>query len=133
NEGRGYVLRRMLRRTIRYLRLLGAGDERYMHDLTATTTDALSGLYSELLIDAEHIHTVIDAEEASSLGTLRTGTAIFDMAVAEAKRKGLTVLPGSRAFQLHDTYGFPIDLTLEMASEQGLTVDEEGFRRLMKE
>src|SRR5690606_8842565 len=74
-----------------------------------------------------------DAEEASFLGTLRTGTAIFDAAVEETKRKGKTALSGDQAFQLHDTYGFPIDLTLEMAAEQGLQVDEEGFRRLMQE
>lgn len=133
NEGRGYVLRRMLRRTIRNLRLLGAGDERYMHELTATTIDVMSTLYPELKSSAPNIHAVIDAEEASFLGTLRTGTAIFDVAVQEAKRRGEGVLSGAKAFQLHDTYGFPIDLTLEMASEQGLKVDEEGFRRLMQE
>ncbi|WP_214416816.1 alanine--tRNA ligase [Sphaerisporangium fuscum] len=133
NEGRGYVLRRMLRRAIRNLRLLGAGDERYMHELTATTIEAMGALYPELKADAAHIHTVIDAEETSFLGTLRTGTAIFDAAVEETKRKGAATLAGSQAFQLHDTYGFPIDLTLEMAAEQGLQVDEEGFRRLMKE
>ncbi|MFC7388046.1 alanine--tRNA ligase [Sphaerisporangium rhizosphaerae] len=133
NEGRGYVLRRMLRRAIRNLRLLGAGEERYMHELTATTIEAMGQQYPELKADAAHLHTVIDAEEVSFLGTLRTGTAIFDAAVEETKRKGTATLAGSQAFQLHDTYGFPIDLTLEMASEQGLQVDEEGFRRLMDE
>ncbi|MGW4643532.1 alanine--tRNA ligase [Sphaerisporangium sp. NPDC004334] len=133
NEGRGYVLRRMLRRAIRNLRLLGAGEERYMHELTATTIEAMGRQYPELKSDAAHIHTVIDAEETSFLGTLRTGTAIFDAAVEETKRKGTATLAGGQAFQLHDTYGFPIDLTLEMASEQGLQVDEEGFRRLMDE
>ncbi|MFI6323147.1 alanine--tRNA ligase [Nonomuraea sp. NPDC050556] len=133
NEGRGYVLRRILRRSIRNLRLLGSGDERYMHELTATTIDAMGETYPELKVDAPQIHGIIDAEEASFLGTLRTGTAIFDVAVEETKRKGQSTLAGAQAFQLHDTYGFPIDLTLEMASEQGLQVDEEGFRRLMKE
>ncbi|MFC0863904.1 alanine--tRNA ligase [Sphaerimonospora cavernae] len=133
NEGRGYVLRRMLRRAIRNLRLLGAGEERYMHELTAVTIDALGEQYPDLKADAANIHTVIDAEEASFLGTLRTGTAIFDAAVEETKRKGRAVLGGDQAFQLHDTYGFPIDLTLEMAAEQGLQVEEEGFRRLMQE
>ncbi|GII95310.1 alanine--tRNA ligase [Sinosporangium siamense] len=133
NEGRGYVLRRMLRRAIRNLRLLGAGEERYMHELTATTIEVMAEQYQQLKADAANIHTVIDAEEASFLGTLRTGTAIFDAAVEETKRKGAPVLSGSQAFQLHDTYGFPIDLTLEMAVEQGLKVDEDGFRRLMKE
>lgn len=133
NEGRGYVLRRILRRAVRNLRLLGAGEERYMHELTAVTIEVMSDQYPELKADAPQIHGVIDAEESSFLGTLRTGTAIFDVAVEEIKRKGRGTLAGDQAFQLHDTYGFPIDLTLEMASEQGLKVDEEGFRRLMKE
>ena len=76
---------------------------------------------------------MIDAEEATFLSTLRTGSAIFDAAVGETRRRGAATLSGEQAFQLHDTYGFPIDLTLEMASEQGLAVDEEGFRRLMAE
>ncbi|WP_062357385.1 alanine--tRNA ligase [Herbidospora yilanensis] len=133
NEGRGYVLRRMLRRAIRNLRLLGSGEERYMHELTATTIGTMGEQYHDLISDAAQIHGVIDAEEASFLGTLRTGTTIFDTAVAESKKAHTSVLSGDKAFQLHDTYGFPIDLTLEMAAEQGLKVDEEGFRRLMAE
>ncbi|MEV0594780.1 alanine--tRNA ligase [Nonomuraea cavernae] len=133
NEGRGYVLRRILRRSVRNLRLLGSGDERYMHELTDVAIDVMGEQYPELKADAPQIHGVIDAEEASFLGTLRTGTAIFDVAVEETKRKSGSTISGDQAFQLHDTYGFPIDLTLEMASEHGLKVDEEGFRRLMKE
>ncbi|WP_433429895.1 alanine--tRNA ligase [Nonomuraea sp. CA-141351] len=133
NEGRGYVLRRILRRSVRNLRLLGSGDDRYMHELTDVAINVMGEQYPELKVDAPQIHGVIDAEEASFLGTLRTGTAIFDVAVEETKRKSVTTLSGEQAFQLHDTYGFPIDLTLEMAAEQGLKVDEEGFRRLMKE
>src|SRR6185437_7058016 len=89
--------------------------------------------FPELRRDAANIHTVIDAEESAFAGTLRTGTAIFDVAVEETRRKHAKVLSGAQAFQLHDTYGFPIDLTLEMAAEQGLSVDEEGFRALMGE
>ena len=133
NEGRGYVLRRLLRRTVRNLRLLGSGDQRLMHTLTDVAINVMGEQYEELKNDAPQIHGVIDAEEASFLGTLRTGTAIFDVAVEETKRRKSGTLPGEQAFQLHDTYGFPIDLTLEMAAEQGLKVDEEGFRRLMKE
>jgi alanyl-tRNA synthetase len=142
NEGGGYILRRVLRRSIRNMRLLsgghrgGAGSgggERFMHELTEAAIEAMSPLYPELRRDAANIHTVIDAEEAAFAGTLRTGTAIFDAAVEETKRKHDPVLSGAQAFQLHDTYGFPIDLTLEMAAEQGLHVDEEGFRRLMAE
>jgi alanyl-tRNA synthetase len=140
NEGRGYVLRRIVRRSIRNLRLLAGGQrgggsatsgERYMHELTAVAIDAMGELYPELRRDAANLHTVIDAEEAAFASTLRTGTAIFDASVEELKRKDSRTLPGAQAFQLHDTYGFPIDLTLEMAAEQGLSVDEEGFRRLM--
>jgi alanyl-tRNA synthetase len=142
NEGRGYVLRRILRRSVRDLRLLagsqrggdggrGGSGEHYLHDLASVAISALGDQYPELLTDAPHIHTVLDAEESAFLSTLRTGTAIFDAAVEEVGRKGERTLSGAQAFQLHDTYGFPIDLTLEMASEQGLSVDEEGFRSLM--
>src|SRR6201995_4618385 len=142
NEGRGYVLRRILRRSIRNLRMLSGGqrggggrgsasDEHFLHDLGATAIEAMAPLYPELRRDAANIHTVLDAEEAAFLGTLRTGTAIFDAAVEETRRRKSPRFSGEQAFQLHDTYGFPIELTLEMAEEQGLSVDEEGFRRLM--
>ena len=139
NEGRGYVLRRILRRSIRNLRMLaggqrggagGAGD-RYLPELGTTAIEAMAPLYPELRRDAGNIQTVLDAEETAFLGTLRTGTAIFDAAMEETRRKKSHRLSGEQAFQLHDTYGFPIELTLEMAEEQGLSVDEEGFRRLM--
>jgi alanyl-tRNA synthetase len=147
NEGRGYVLRRILRRSIRNLRLLagsqrggaggslsrGGNDERYLHELASVAISALGDQYTELLRDAPHIHTVVDAEESAFLGTLRTGTAMFDATVEETKRSGAQTIGGGQAFQLHDTYGFPIDLTLEMAAEQGLQVDEPEFRRLMTE
>ncbi len=142
NEGRGYVLRRLLRRSVRNLRMLSGGQrggaggssgggEHYLHDLGGTAIEAMAPLYPELRRDAANIFTVLDAEEAAFLGTLRTGTAIFDAAMEETRRKKSTTLSGEQAFQLHDTYGFPIELTLEMAGEQGLIVDEEGFRRLM--
>jgi alanyl-tRNA synthetase len=145
NEGRGYVLRRILRRSMQKLRLLsgaqrggsghsrGGEDERFMHELSSVAIEALGQQYAELIRDAPHIHTVIDAEEAAFLATLRTGSAIFDAAVEETRRRGAPTIRGEQAFQLHDTYGFPIDLTLEMASEQGLAVDEDEFRRLMGE
>jgi alanyl-tRNA synthetase len=138
NEGAGYVLRRLLRRSVRNLRLLsggqrGSGDERFLHELTGTAVEAYGPQFPDLLRNAANIQTVIDAEEAAFSSTLRTGSTIFDMAVAEVKRRGGGELGGDQAFQLHDTYGFPIDLTLEMAAEQGLKVDEDGFRRLMTE
>ena len=137
NEGRGYVLRRILRRSIYNLRLLAGGqrgggsDGRYLHELADTAIGVMADQFPELRIEAPRIVGVIDAEESTFLSTLRTGSAIFDAAVGETKRRGTTSLSGEQAFQLHDTYGFPIDLTLEMAGEQGLAVDEDGFRRLM--
>ena len=132
NEGRGYVLRRMLRRAVRSMRLLGAG-EPVMRDLVAATIGAMGPSYPELVTDRGRIDTVAVVEEESFLATLRTGTTLFDTAVAQTRRAGGTVLAGEQAFALHDTYGFPIDLTLEMAAEAGLSVDSDGFRRLMAE
>ncbi|MGH3904905.1 MAG: alanine--tRNA ligase [Pseudonocardiaceae bacterium] len=132
NEGRGYILRRILRRAVRAMRLLGS-QEPVVHDLVARTIAAMSPAYPELTTDAGRIDAIAVAEEASFLQTLKSGTAIFDLATGETRRAGSTVLSSDKAFQLHDTYGFPIDLTLEMAAEQGLSVDEDGFRRLMNE
>ncbi|MGH3977509.1 MAG: alanine--tRNA ligase [Pseudonocardiaceae bacterium] len=132
NEGRGYILRRIMRRAIRAMRLLGCQDPA-VHELVSRTVEAMSPTYPELATDRGRIDAVAVAEEASFLQTLRSGTALFDMATEQIRRAGGTVLAGEQAFQLHDTYGFPIDLTLEMAAEQGLSVDEDGFRRLMAE
>ncbi len=132
NEGRGYVLRRLLRRVVRNMRLLGASDPS-MDPLMETTILVMAPQYPELNDEARRISSVAVQEEAAFLQTLRTGTQIFDLAAAEVRSNGGGILPGDQAFELHDTYGFPIDLTLEMAREQGLDVDEEGFRRLMAE
>ena len=132
NEGRGYVLRRMMRRTIRNMRLLGTNDP-VMSDLTVAAIGAMGPQYPELVTDQKRILAVSVAEEESFLQTLKSGTQIFDMASADLKNKKVSVLPGEDVFKLHDTYGFPFDLTLEMAREQGLEVDESGFTRLMKE
>ncbi|HVE98088.1 MAG TPA: alanine--tRNA ligase [Mycobacteriales bacterium] len=131
NEGRGYVLRRIMRRTVRAMRLLGAADPT-MGDLVGTAIEAMGPQYPNLVTDSERILEVAVGEEASFLETVAKGATLFEQAVPEA-RTGGGVLSGERAFQLHDTYGFPIDLTLEMAAEQGLAVDEDGFRRLMAE
>src|SRR3954465_14553513 len=132
NEGRGYVLRRLLRRAVRSMRLLGVED-RVLPELLPVSRDKMSLSYPEVATDWERIATIAYAEEDAFRQTLRTGTTIFDLAAQEVKAHGQTQLSGSKAFALHDTYGFPIDLTLEMAAEQGLAVDEEGFRRLMNE
>ncbi|MCU1599826.1 MAG: alaS [Frankiales bacterium] len=131
NEGRGYVLRRIVRRAIRAMRLLGAHDP-VIEPLITASIQAMGPQYPALVTDTERIQAVAKAEEASFLETISKGSTIFDQSVPEAKAAG-GVLSGSKAFQLHDTYGFPIDLTLEMAQEAGLTVDEAGFRSLMQE
>jgi alanyl-tRNA synthetase len=132
NEGRGYVLRRMMRRTIRNMRLLGSMDP-IMSELTVAAIGAMGPQYPELVTDSKRILSVSVSEEESFLQTLKSGTQIFDVASAALKKSKSSVLPGEDAFKLHDTYGFPFDLTLEMAREEGLEVDEDGFRRLMKE
>jgi alanyl-tRNA synthetase len=132
NEGRGYVLRRIMRRVTRNMRLLGAPEET-MHPLIASAIEAMAPQYPELREQSGRIHTVADAEEVAFLRTLRAGTTILDNAVNETKKAGATTLSGEQAFALHDTYGFPIDLTLEMAAEQGIEVDRDEFRRLMNE
>ncbi|MEU5834095.1 alanine--tRNA ligase [Streptomyces diacarni] len=132
NEGRGYVLRRIMRRAIRNMRILGATGP-VAQDLIDVVIETMGQQYPELITDRKRIETVALAEEAAFLKTLKAGTNILDGAVTETKQSGGTVLSGDKAFLLHDTWGFPIDLTLEMAAEQGLSVDERGFRRLMKE
>src|SRR3954451_19016292 len=132
NEGRGYVLRRIVRRAVRSMRLLGV-QEPVLPQLLPVSRDAMGPSYPELASDFERISTYAYAEEEAFLQTLKAGTTILDVAVAETKQGGGAQLSGDKAFQLHDTYGFPIDLTLEMAAEQGLQVDEVGFRPLMAE
>ena len=132
NEGRGYVLRRMMRRTIRNMRILGAGDPT-SRELVGAAIGAMGAQYPELIENQERITAVTMNEEESFLTTLKSGTQIFDVAASSSKKSHSEKLDGETVFKLHDTYGFPFDLTLEMASEQGLSVDEEGFRKLMKE
>ncbi|GAB3445329.1 alanine--tRNA ligase [Phycicoccus ginsengisoli] len=132
NEGRGYVLRRMLRRAVRSMRLLGF-DEPSLPLLLPVSMERMSQSYPELRDGFERISQIAYAEEDAFRRTLAAGTTILDTAVTRTKQSGGSTLPGDQAFQLHDTYGFPIDLTLEMAAEQGLEVDREGFTRLMQE
>ncbi|HEV8555255.1 MAG TPA: alanine--tRNA ligase [Actinophytocola sp.] len=132
NEGRGYVLRRLLRRIVRSVRLLGV-QEPVLGEFAAVVRTTMGAFYPNLVSDFDRIDAIVRNEEDTFLSTLTSGSRIFDLAATETRQGGGDVLPGDKAFQLHDTYGFPIDLTLEMAAEQGLTVDEEGFRRLMAE
>ena len=130
NEGRGYVLRRIMRRAIRAMRLLG-WQEPALPLLLPVARDCMAPSYPELATDFDRISQYAYAEEDAFLSTLRAGTTILDTAISTAKQQGSPSLSGDQAFQLHDTYGFPIDLTLEIAAEQGLAVDSAGFRRLM--
>jgi alanyl-tRNA synthetase len=132
NEGRGYVLRRMLRRAVRSMRLLGF-DDPCLPELLPISLERMKQSYPELESGFGRISQIAYAEEEAFRRTLAAGTTILDTAVARTKQTGGATLPGDQAFQLHDTYGFPIDLTLEMAQEQGLQVDREGFTRLMQE
>jgi len=132
NEGRGYVLRRLLRRTIRSARLLGV-TEPVMPTVMGVVRDLMSESYPELATDYDRIERVAVAEEKAFLRTIASGSKLFEVAAAELAEDGARTVPGSVAFTLHDTQGFPIDLTLEMAAEAGLTVDVAEFERLMRE
>jgi alanyl-tRNA synthetase len=132
NDGRGYVLRRLLRRVIRSAKLLGIEDP-IVGDLMATVRDAMGPSYPELVADFDRIRRIAVAEETAFNRTLQSGSRLFDEVAVATKASGTGVLSGADAFTLHDTYGFPIELTLEMAAEAGLQVDEGGFRELMAE
>ena len=132
NEGRGYVLRRMMRRTIRNMRLLGSQDL-VIGELMKSSIKAMGPQYPELIKDSKRILSVAESEEDTFIQTLKSGTSIFDIAAEQSKGAKSKSLSADTAFKLHDTYGFPFDLTLEMAREQGLEVDEVGFKKLMNE
>ncbi|CAN5646613.1 alanine--tRNA ligase [soil metagenome] len=132
NDGRGYVLRRLLRRVIRSAKLLGI-DTPIVAQLMTTVRDAMGPSYPELVTDFDRIQRIAVAEEKAFNRTLAAGSQLFDNAARSTRSAGASELSGTDAFTLHDTYGFPIDLTLEMASEAGLSVDESGFRELMNE
>ena len=132
NDGRGYVLRRLLRRIVRSARLLGA-EQPTMGDFVDTVLATMTPSYPVLAEQTSEIRAAAVAEEQAFLGTLAEGSRKFEDAATATRGAGRTVIAGSEAFALHDTYGFPIDLTLEMAAEAGLSVDEQGFADLMAE
>ncbi len=132
NEWRGYILRRLMRRTVRAMRLMGV-DAATFGELFPASRDAMKAAYPEVSDAFDRISRLAYAEEETFLRTLSGGTTILDVAVGETKAKGGERIAGDTAFLLHDTFGFPIDLTLEMAEENGLTVDREAFDRLMLE
>ncbi|MBN9168567.1 MAG: alanine--tRNA ligase, partial [Microbacterium sp.] len=132
NEGRGYILRRLMRRSIRSMRLLGV-DGPTFPELFAASRDAMKDAYPVVETDWQRISQYAFAEEETFLRTLAAGSTILDLAVEETKTQGGAAISGPEAFLLHDTYGFPIDLTLEVAEEAGLTVDRAAFDALMQE
>lgn len=132
NEGRGYVLRRLLRRSVRSMRLLGVHDPSFP-ELFAASKSAMSAAYPDVAKEYDRVRGLAVAEEESFLKTLEAGTTILDVAVSATQTAGEPALAGDTAFLLHDTYGFPIDLTLEIAEESGLSVDRESFDALMGE
>ncbi len=132
NEGRGYVLRRLLRRAARHGKLLGVNDP-FLYEVCDTVIHENEGHYPELREKQGYITKVIRVEEENFAKTIDGGLRIFSEMLAGHKERGEQVFSGADAFKLYDTYGFPIDLTLEMAEDEGLTVDQEAFHQLMEE
>ena len=132
NEGRGYVLRRLLRRAARHGKLLGVNDP-FLYQVVDTVIHENECQYADLREKQTYITKVIRTEEESFARTIDGGMRIFGEMLTEHQAKGETVFSGADAFKLYDTFGFPIDLTAEMAADEGLTVDEEAFRKLMQD
>ena len=130
NEGRGYVLRRLLRRAARHGKLLGV-NEPFLYKVVDTVVHENEGQYPDLKEKQSYITKVIRTEEENFARTIDGGIRIYNEMLASHKEKGETVFSGADAFKLYDTFGFPIDLTAEMAAEEGMTVDEEAFQSLM--
>ncbi|MFE2495654.1 alanine--tRNA ligase [Streptomyces scopuliridis] len=131
-DGRGYVLRRLMRRAIRHARLLGI-DGPVLPTVTASVIDNLGDVWPELTGQAALIEQVVAAEEESFSRTLAQGTRLLDAAISRTQHSGSAALPGETAFELADTYGFPVELTVEAARDAGLTVDEDRFATLLDE
>lgn len=132
NEGRGYVLRRLLRRAARHGKLLNI-DRQFLYEVAGTVIDASKSAYPELEEKREYITKIIKKEEERFDATIDNGIVVLNGYIESAKNNGETVISGDSAFKLHDTYGFPLDLTIEMAEEQGLSVDVDGFNAAMQE
>ena len=132
NEGRGYVLRRLLRRAARHGKLLGV-NEPFLYKVIDTVVHENECQYPELREKQSYITKVVKTEEENFAKTIDAGMRIFADLLAEHKAKGETVFSGADAFKLYDTYGFPIDLTIEMCEDDGMTVDEDAFKALMEE
>ena len=131
NEGRGYVLRRLLRRAARHGKLLNI-DRKFLFEVAETVIEASKVAYSELEEKKDYITTIIKKEEERFDATIDNGLVVLNQYIDEVKKEGKDSLTGEQAFKLHDTYGFPLDLTIEMAEEKGLSVDTDGFNAAME-
>ena len=132
NEGRGYVLRRLLRRAARFGRLLGI-EGTFLHAIVDTVVRESGEAYPELIRKRETLQTVIRIEEERFAETIQAGSAVLERLIGETRAAGSDILDGKDAFLLHDTYGFPLDLTREIAEEQGMGIDEAGFAAAMRQ
>ena len=132
NDGRGYVLRRLLRRAARHGRLLGF-EEPFLFRLVEPVAGVLGEAYDEVRTDAERIEETVKAEETRFADTLDKGLVLLEDSLAELRKRNGQSLPGDVAFRLYDTYGFPVDLTEDILRGEGITVDHEGFERLMQQ
>ena len=130
NEGRGYVLRRIMRRGARHARLIGI-HEPFLYRNADHVIDLMKGHYPELYMNREIISTVIHREEEGFINTLEQGMKILDEVISAVKERGTKTIPGETLFKLYDTYGFPLDITAEIARENELVLDEAGFRNAM--
>ncbi len=131
NEGRGYVLRRVLRRASLFGRRLGL-DKPFIGEIAKATIEQMGHIYPELVQRQDFILQVVENEEARFSETLSTGLELLDGIVAEAASKGRSEISGEQAFKLYDTYGFPVELTQEIAADRGFSVDLDGFEREME-
>jgi len=131
-DGRGYVLRRILRRALRYGKKIGIEHE-FVSDLSATVVDIMGDVYPDIRNNHPYIVRVIKGEEERFIETLSTGMKVYDEFVEEIKSRGESVMPGEMIYRLYDTYGFPIDITAEMAQEDGFSMDMDGFARSLEE
>lgn len=132
NEGRGYVLRRLIRRAIRHGRLIGIEDK-FLTKICQVVIEVMGTRYSELKHNIKYIFATVDEEELRFSKTLKQGISMLTSFIGEAKTKGSTIMAGADVFKLYDTYGFPVELTGEMAEEEGLGIDEDGFNILMED
>lgn len=131
-DGRGYVLRRILRRALRYGKKIGIEQE-FLSDLSATVVDIMGDVYPDIRNNHPYIVRVIKGEEERFIETLSTGMKVYDEFVEEITSRGESVMPGEMIYRLYDTYGFPIDITAEMAQEDGFSMDMDGFARSLEE